>query len=102
MPLLDAAALPEGIPVPVPEGGHVDDSLSVFEGQSFVVEYPGSMFDPIARHYDAWFASEGIAVPAEFPADGTRLWRPEVRGTAVQLELYPLDGGMIRLFITWP
>jgi hypothetical protein len=99
-----ASELPEGVPVPVPAGGAIDDTLSVTEGQSLVVEFPASMYDTIATFYDAWFASEGIPVPPEFVPDGTRAWRPDINGQAVELQLYEITNaeGLVRLSILWP
>jgi hypothetical protein len=103
LPLLGTADLPSDVPVPVPAGGTVNDDLSVFEGQSFVVEYPTPMYEQISAFYDAWFADQGIPVPPEFVPEQSRLWRPTIADEPVQVELYPLDpGDQVRLFITWP
>jgi hypothetical protein len=75
-----------------------------FEGQSLEAQFPTSMYDAVSGFYDAWFASEGIPVPPEFVPDGTRVWRPDINGQAVQIELYEITNaeGLLRLFITWP
>jgi hypothetical protein len=99
-----ASELPEGLPVPVPAGGAITDSVVAFEGQSLEAQFPTSMYDAVSGFYDAWFASEGIPVPPEFVPDGTRVWRPDINGQAVQIELYEITNaeGLLRLFITWP
>ena len=107
LPDLDTVAaseLPEGLPVPVPVGGEITDSIAAFEGQSLEVQFPTSMYEAVSGFYDAWFASEGILVPPEFVPDGTRVWRPDINGQAVQIELYEITNaeGLLRLFITWP
>ena len=107
LPDLDSVAaseLPDGLPVPVPVGGNITDSIAAFEGQSLEAQFPTSMYGAVSAFYDAWFASEGIPVPPEFVPDGTRVWRPDINGQAVQIELYEITNaeGLLRLFITWP
>jgi hypothetical protein len=101
---MSASELPEGLPVPVPVGGDITNSVVAFEGQSLEAQFPTSMYDAVSGFYDAWFASEGIPVPPEFVPDGTRVWRPDINGQAVQIELYEITNaeGLLRLFITWP
>jgi len=100
--LMATAELPEGIPVPVPAGG-VPGGLVAFEGESFAVEFPPGNLSRVGAFYDAWFAEQGIAVEPTFGSDELQLWRVNVNGVPVEIELYKLtnaDGE--RLFIIWP
>jgi hypothetical protein len=100
--LMDSADLPADIPVPVPDGG-VEAEVSAFEGQSFAVDYPPGSMARMAAFYDAWFADQGIGVEPSFGSDDQRLWRVEVAGIPVEVELYPLTTGEAdQLFISWP
>ena len=103
MPVIDAADLPPDLPVPVPAGGEIYPDLGVFEGQSLAMHYPSGTMDEVAAFYDAWFADQGIEVEPTFGSSDSRLWRIQVDGVPVEIELYPVEGeGVDRLFITYP
>jgi hypothetical protein len=100
--LMTPGELPDGIPVPVPAGG-VPGGLVAFEGESFAVEFPPGNLSRIGAFYDAWFADQGIAVEPTFGSDELQLWRVNINGVPVEIELYKLtNADDERLFITWP
>jgi hypothetical protein len=102
IPLMDASELPADIPVPVPAGGE-PGTLAAFEGQSYTVEYPPGNLARIAAFYDAWFADQAIAVEPTFGSGDLELWRVNVDGIPVEIELYKVtNSNDERLFITWP
>lgn len=103
MAVMDAAEIPSDVPVPVPAGGEIYPDLGVFGGQSLAMHYPSGTMDEIASFYDAWFADEGIEVEPTFGPSETRLWRVQIDGVPVEIELYPVEGEDVdRLFITYP
>jgi hypothetical protein len=103
MAVMDDGDIPTDLPVPVPAGGEIYPDLGVFEGQSLALHYPSGMMDDVAGFYDAWFADQGIEVEPTFGASGTRLWRAQIDGVPVEIELYPVEGEDVdRLFITYP
>jgi hypothetical protein len=57
---MDAADLPEGIPVPVPFGGAIDASVGAFEGELLAIEYEPSFFNTAIAFYGTWLQIEGI------------------------------------------
>lgn len=81
----------------------MEAEVSAFEGQSFAIDYPPGSMTRIAGFYDAWFADQGIGVEPSFGPDDQRLWRVEVAGVTVEVELYPLTTGEAdQLFVSWP
>jgi hypothetical protein len=67
------------------------------------MHYPSGTMDEVAAFYDAWFADQGIEVEPTFGSSDSRLWRIQVDGVPVEIELYPVEGeGVDRLFITYP
>jgi hypothetical protein len=102
IPMMDASELPADIPVPVPAGGE-PGNLAAFEGQSYTMEYPPGNLARIAAFYDAWFADQAIAVEPTFGSGDLELWRVNVDGIPVEVELYKVtNSDDERLFITWP
>jgi hypothetical protein len=51
--------LPEGLMIPVPDGGDVTTSVEMEEGVMVVVTYPEGDYDAIVSFYDDWTASSG-------------------------------------------
>ena len=51
--------MPEGLTIPVPDGGDVTTSVEMEEGVMVVVTYPKGDFDQIAAFYDDWTAGSG-------------------------------------------
>ena len=103
MEVMDDADIPSDLPVPVPAGGEVYPDLGVFGSQSLAMHYPSGTMDEVAAFYDAWFADQGVEVEPTFGASETRLWRVQIDGVPVEIELYPVEGEDVdRLFITYP
>ncbi len=100
--LMEPADLPDDVPVAVPFGGEVDDSISVFEGQSLHVTYDARFFNTAAAFYAAWFEREGLsASPLLSFADPSAGWEVIVDGepVRVQITLSP-DEAQTQLTIT--
>ena len=53
------AELPDGLDIPVPDGGDVTTSVEVEEGVMVVVTYPKGDYDAIVAFYDDWTAGSG-------------------------------------------
>jgi len=51
--------MPEGLTIPVPDGGDVTTSVEMEEGAMVVVTYPGGDYDAIVAFYDDWTAGSG-------------------------------------------
>ena len=51
--------MPEGLSIPVPDGGDVTTSVEMEEGVMVVVTYPEGDYDAIVSFYDDWTAGSG-------------------------------------------
>ena len=51
--------IPEGLTIPVPDGGDVTTSIEMEEGAMVVVTYPKGDYDAIVAFYDDWTAGSG-------------------------------------------
>lgn len=51
--------MPEGLDIPVPDGGDVTTSVEMEEGAMVVVTYPEGDYDAIVSFYDDWTAGSG-------------------------------------------
>ncbi len=85
---MDPAELPDGVPVPIPAGGTIDDSAGVFEGEVLVVEYDPRFFATAAAFYAEWIRREGHVASelVAFGGDATG-WEIQVDGQPVRVEL---------------
>lgn len=97
------ADLPPGIPVPVPAGGTIDDSLGAFEGELLAIDYERRFLATAVAFYGTWLAMEGIA---ESPLIATSAdaagWEFGVDGTPVRIEIAPSsDGAATSVLICW-
>lgn len=98
--LMSAAELPEGVPVPVPAGGQVDDSIGAFEGELLVVEYEARFFNTAFAFYSVWIDRAGLEAE-ELAAMGGEAtgWLVTVDGQPVDIRLR--RGDVTRLEIVW-
>jgi hypothetical protein len=101
---MDAADLPEGIPVPVPFGGVIDDLHGVSEGQSLIVDYDPRFFATAAAFYQTWIANEGLDASPLMSSGGDLVgWEMPIDGQQVRVELRVSDdGSATRLVVLWP
>jgi hypothetical protein len=97
------ADLPPGIPVPVPAGGTVDDSLGAFEGELLAVDYDPRFYPTAVAFYGTWLVMEGIAA-SPLVAMGAEAagWEFAVDGTPVRIEISrSADGSASSVLIYW-
>jgi len=101
--LMDAADLPDGIPVPVPYGGEIDESFGAFEGDVLAVEYDARFFQTAAAFYATWIRMEGLeASPLMSSSENTVGWQVIVDGAPVRVEIsISPDGSTTQLAIHW-
>jgi hypothetical protein len=101
--LMDEADLPEGIPVPVPFGGEIDESFGVFEGEVLAVEYDARFFQTAAAFYATWIQMQGLeASPLMSFSESTAGWEVIVDGAPVRIEIsIAPDGSTTQLAIYW-
>jgi hypothetical protein len=101
--LMDAADLPASIPVPVPFGGEIDESLGAFEGNLLAVEYDPRFFQTAAAFYATWIQMEGLeASPLMSFSENAAGWEVIVDGAPVRVEIsISPDGSKTLLAIYW-
>jgi len=101
--LMDADTLPDGVPVPVPYGGEIDEAFGAFEGQVLAVEYDARFFPTAAAFYETWIDIEGLESSPlmTFSATGAG-WQVTVDGQPVRVEMsISPDGTKTQLAIYW-
>jgi hypothetical protein len=101
--LMEPSDLPEGVPVPVPFGGTIDDTVSVSDGESLLVDYDPRFFATAAAFYAAWIEREGLSASEILAfSDPFAGWEVVVDGEPVriQISLSP-DETQTQLAITW-
>jgi hypothetical protein len=101
--LMEPADLPEGVPVPVPFGGEIDESIGAFEGELLAVDYDARFFATAAAFYAAWIEQEGLsASPLVAFSPNAAGWEVIVDGEPVRIELtIAPDGSATQLRISW-
>lgn len=101
--LMDASELPDGVPVPVPFGGVIDDSLGAFEGELLAVEYDPRFFQTAVAFYATWIDMQGLeASPLMTFNSNAAGWEVRVDGQPVRIEIsLSPDGTATQLAIYW-
>jgi hypothetical protein len=100
---MDAADLPDGIPVPVPYGGEIDETFGAFEGEVLAVEYDARFFQTATAFYATWIRTGGLeASPLMSFSENAAGWQVMVDGAPVRVEIsISPDGSKTQLAIYW-
>jgi hypothetical protein len=72
--IIGGGSVPEGFPIPVPDGGEILSSISTSGeeggGSSVVVQYPVGSFDELVATFETWMDGQGVdAAKTEMSTD---------------------------------
>ena len=99
---VDPADLPDGIPVPVPFGGTVDEDLGASEGELLAIDYDPRFYNTLIAFYGTWLAMEGIDASPLVAIGGTAGGYEFVAdGVPVRIEISVGESGPAKLAIFW-
>jgi hypothetical protein len=94
--------LPDGIPVPVPFGGTVDEDLGAFEGELLAIDYDARFYNTLVAFYGTWLTMEGIEASPLVGAGGSAAgYEFQAAGVPVRIEISVGESGPASLLIYW-
>ncbi|MEN8041408.1 MAG: hypothetical protein ABFR95_07885 [Actinomycetota bacterium] len=58
--VIGGGEIPDGFPIPVPDGGDVTSSIAQGNSYGVIINFPESAYDELVSFYEAWVADQSV------------------------------------------